>query len=274
MLCATAGVPMAATPLDGGATAHQVVRTFSRADAPGPPEPQGVRANCCARIAGPAMGFVELLTGPAPGRGRHRGLDRHVALPAMPARAAGCPCASPSTPATLRPLPRANVVGGRHAGWHQALGLQQVPARWTLAALLPGPPQLEHSRQLSTQRPSAGSVARAPVSQLRPAQPLTAFSSGPLTCRCGPPRIRACMCRCCWTLLASWPRKRATPGIPILPLRRGGPALSRPSQRDLHCQCAMLPMWHGPLSLSQSPPQNTLPVSRACLRGLLALPAP
>ena len=33
----------------------------------------------------------------------------------------------------------------------------------SLAALLPGPPQLEHSRQLSTQRPSAGSVARAPV---------------------------------------------------------------------------------------------------------------
>ena len=62
MLCATAGLSMAGTPLDGGATAHQVVRdysarTFSRADAPEPPEPQ---ANCCARIAGPGMGLVEL----------------------------------------------------------------------------------------------------------------------------------------------------------------------------------------------------------------------
>ena len=50
---------------DGAETVYAAVsdysvRTFSRADAPEPEEPRHVRASCCARLAGPAMGFVEL----------------------------------------------------------------------------------------------------------------------------------------------------------------------------------------------------------------------
>ena len=219
----------------------QRARTFSRADAPEPPEPQGVRANCCARIAGPAMGFVELP-------------DRSMRWSPVPHRGGGGIAAWTGMWLCLRCQQELQAARVQVPQLQPRCDLCHVPMWWevdmragterwvcnrcplaghtrplSLAALLPGPPQLEHSRQLSTQRPSAGSVARARCSQLRPAQPLTAFSSGPLTCRCGPPRTRACMCRCCWMLLASWPRRRATPGIPILPLCRGGPALSRPS---------------------------------------------
>ena len=63
--CEHAGVRMPPFAADGAETVYAAVsdysvRTFSRADAPQPEEPRHVRASCCARLAGPAMGFVEL----------------------------------------------------------------------------------------------------------------------------------------------------------------------------------------------------------------------
>ena len=63
--CEDAGVRMPLLAADGAETVYAAVsnyavRTFSRADAPEPEEPHHVRASCCARLAGPAMGFVEL----------------------------------------------------------------------------------------------------------------------------------------------------------------------------------------------------------------------
>ena len=63
--CEQAGLSLQPTALDGAQTAFTTVRgystrTFSRADAAEPSEPLHIRALCCPRLAGPAMGFLEL----------------------------------------------------------------------------------------------------------------------------------------------------------------------------------------------------------------------
>ena len=69
--CARHQVDLHPAALPSIDTTHAIVRdyatrTFSRADAPEPEQPQHIRAQCCARVAGPAMGFVDL-----PHRGMH-----------------------------------------------------------------------------------------------------------------------------------------------------------------------------------------------------------
>ena len=64
--CEQAGFSLQPARVDSAQTAFAMVRdysrrTFSQADAAEPPEPLDIKALCCPRLAGPAMGFLELL---------------------------------------------------------------------------------------------------------------------------------------------------------------------------------------------------------------------
>ena len=153
--CEQAGLSLQPTALDGAQTAFTTVRdystrTFSRADAAEPSEPLHIRALCCPRLAGPAMGFLEL-----PDRAMHWApptsqyiwhlfVDPHVDVHAVPARIANRPCTGPASQAKLSELMCPICMGGRHPPCCGEVGLQQVslcracsPTGASAASLLP-----------------------------------------------------------------------------------------------------------------------------------------
>ena len=167
--CEDAGVRMTPLAADGAETvfaavSHYALRTFSRADAPEPEEPRHIRASCCARLAGPAMGFVELPDrsmrwSPVPHRG-HAGIHSWTPAWICMRCQAELPAASVSMPL---PRPPCHCC---HAFMIWEVDLRLETERWVCSRC----PASGPARALDLRPSPAASPVQAPA-----AEPLSVF---------------------------------------------------------------------------------------------------